>query len=38
MQLDTVADPTYRHDAPLPFRRRPLTGSVSIAGALQSAP
>jgi hypothetical protein len=38
MQLDTVADPTYRHDAPLPFRRRPLTGSVRIAGALQSAP
>ena len=38
LQLDTVADPTYREDAPRPFRRRPITGSARMAGALQGAP
>ena len=38
MQLGTVPDPSYRHDAPQPFRSRPITGSVRMVGALQRAP
>ena len=38
MQLDTVPDPSYRQDAPQPFRSRPITGSVRVTGALQRAP